>query len=355
MPADESTPESANLRQFPSLDAIERAAADWLALREEREFTPSERAAFDSWLAADPRQAAAVAELESAWRTFDRLRKYPRPPGLPADPDFFARARHFRRGAPAFVAAAAAIAVIVVLWRAPWERRGPAAVAAPLVRADTSQFLRLPDGSVVEMKAGSEVLPQFVPAERRVLLVRGEAHFTVAKNPARPFIVVAGGVAVRAVGTVFDVRLDASSVEVLVTEGKVQVNSPMLAASSAPVPATLLVAGECAVVATAGETAAGAPTVAAVAPQEIEKMLSWQASRLVFDATPLVEVVARFNRHLAERHGERLVLLDPELGAMRISGRFQADNVESFVELLETSFGVAAQRQGGEILLWKAP
>ena len=52
----------------------------------------------------------------------------------------------------------------------------------------------------------------------------GEAYFTVAKNPGRPFVVAAGGVGVRAVGTAFNVRLDSDAVEVLVTEGRVQVS-----------------------------------------------------------------------------------------------------------------------------------
>ena len=59
----------------------------------------------------------------------------------------------------------------------------------------------LDDGTVVELNGGAEIEVQFTAAERRLRLVRGEAHFQVAKNPLRPFVVEAGGVAVRAVGT----------------------------------------------------------------------------------------------------------------------------------------------------------
>ena len=242
-------------------------------------------------------------------------------------PDFFARPRRFRRWVPAALAAAAAVAVAAVLWHHPWAPAAAGVPAPALVRADTSRFLRLADGSEVEMKAGSEVVEQFVPAERRVQLVRGEAHFTVAKNPARPFIVVAKGVAVRAVGTVFNVRLDETSVEVLVTEGKVQVNSPALTASSAPTPATLLMAGQRTVVATGGGDAPGLLAVEAVTPREIDRLLAWQSSRMVFESTPLSEVVARFNRRPGDQPRERLVLVDPELGAMRISGRFRESSI----------------------------
>jgi len=102
-----------------------------------------------------------------------------------------------------------------------------------------------------------------------VRLVRGEAHFTVAKNPARPFIVEAGGVAVRAVGTAFDVRHADGAIEVLVTEGKVHVRAARAARRiqvPAPAPiATPLVAGERAVVDTTRP--ATAPAVAVVERQ----------------------------------------------------------------------------------------
>jgi transmembrane sensor len=66
----------------------------------------------------------------------------------------------------------------------------------------------------------------FTDAERRVRLAGGEAHFVVAKNEAWPFVVEAAGVAVRAVGTAFAVRVDGAQVDVLVTEGRVRVEQP---------------------------------------------------------------------------------------------------------------------------------
>ena len=78
-------------------EAIESEAADWLALRAYRPLTLTEQSAFDLWLAADTRHAAAVADLESAWRALDGLAAYPRPAGETDNPDFFARPRTFRR------------------------------------------------------------------------------------------------------------------------------------------------------------------------------------------------------------------------------------------------------------------
>jgi transmembrane sensor len=80
----------------------------------------------------------------------------------------------------------------------------------------------LPDGSLVELKEGSRIAVDFSAEQRQVRLV-GEAHFQVARDAARPFVVNAQGVMVRAVGTAFSVRVDSDEVQVLVTHGSVHV------------------------------------------------------------------------------------------------------------------------------------
>ncbi|HRE83986.1 MAG TPA: FecR domain-containing protein [Opitutaceae bacterium] len=326
-------------RRDSRAEEIEQQAADWLALREVRELTSSEANAFAAWRAADVRHQEALTELMAAWRTFDRLQGYPRRSDLPDDPDALSGRRRSRIRLPMTLAAAAAIVLAGVLWLRPAgsEQSPVGAVAA------AATTLRLPDGSEVEFRAGSEVVPLFTPEERRVRLVRGEAHFTVSKNAAWPFVVEADGVAVRAVGTAFNVRLDPSAVEVLVTEGVVKVGVPEVAhADEVPT----LGAGQRTSVATVPTTAT-TPVVETLAPIEIDRALAWQTSRLVFDATPLSVVVEKFNRHT----GRRIVLRDSTLGALPISGRFRAGNIESFLELLESGFGISVDRSGDEIVL----
>jgi transmembrane sensor len=203
--------------------------------------------------------------------------------------------------------------------------------------------------------------------------VRGEAHFEVAKNSLRPFIVEADSVSVRAVGTAFNVRMEATGVDVLVTEGKVGVTTavgqPAWApaggpsgnndASAALGPGLILVAGQRTAVPTT-PAPGGLPqlVVEVLTQHQIDRALAWQSSRLVFDAMPLSEVVARFNRSAAEQDGPtavRLRVSGAELAAMRISGRVRYDSVENFVEVLEKDFDIAAERRGSEIILRKEP
>jgi transmembrane sensor len=84
-----------------------------------------------------------------------------------------------------------------------------------------------------------------------------------------------------------------------------------------------------------------------VSTQEIKQVLAWQTRRLDFDATPLAEMVAEFNRY--NRH--KLVVADPRLNAQRFGGSFPAGDAETFVRMLETNFNVVAERRGEETWL----
>jgi transmembrane sensor len=98
---------------------------------------------------------------------------------------------------------------------------------------------------------------------------------------------------------------------------------------------------------------AASPRVETLDGGDIDRALAWQTSRFNFDATPLPEVVRRLNHFSAGKKGaSRLTISDGRLDTLLISGRVRADNIESFVEALEVSFGVSAERRsGGEIVL----
>jgi hypothetical protein len=97
---------------------------------------------------------------------------------------------------------------------------------------------------------------------------------------------------------------------------------------------------------------AAAPEIATLTPGEIARVLAWQHRLLNFTATPLGDIVAAFNR----RNATQLVLADPGLAALRVNASLRSDNVIGFVKLLETGFGVRAERRGeNEILLSRPP
>ena len=345
-----------------SRDAIEATAARWV-LRRDRGLTATEQDEFSHWLAADPRHGAALALHRWGWDELDRLTGLQTSLGAVPDPDLFARrlaARARRRwwfAAGSVLAAAAAVALMIYA-RAP----EPVAKAAQFSAAPCER-LTLEDGSVVELNRGAAVEVAFATAERRVRLVRGEANFTVAKDPARPFVVSAGGIEVRAVGTVFNVRLDLAAVEVVVSEGRVKLETwsgDALVAGAAAANAAkasrppsaadfFLSVGQSAVVSLA--PAAPPPQVVTLPPAQLAARLAWQPRLLDFTDAPLAELVAEFNR----RNPVQLVVADPALAARRLSATFRSDNVEGFVRLMESDFGMKAEWRGErEIALRRA-
>jgi transmembrane sensor len=243
-------------------------------------------------------------------------------------------------------AAAAAIVLLSVTQFRPSPYTAETAIGA-------FQKLDLPDGSVAQLNTDTAIDTTFTAAERCVRVVRGEVFFTVTKDPARPFIVTAGPVAVRAVGTAFNVRHNSTCIEVLVTEGRVRVDDAekgrsLLAPADGGAAPPLLVAGERALVPVrASDSVPAVASVAKVAAPGVQRALAWQERRLEFDAEPLAGVVREFNRY----NRRQLVIADEQLATKRFSGTFRADGYESLVRLLEADFGVTATRSEREITL----
>lgn len=340
----------------PAIEAIERQAAAWV-LRTDRGLTAAEQDAFLQWLVADQRHVEALARHKRHWDRLNRLGQWlpehsPQPNRdllAPPPPVFRLLAR--RRAWLAPLAVAAAVTVGWFLW---WSRPAALPVAEGRTAIASIASRVLEDGSVVELNRGAVISVLYTPSERRVQLERGEAHFTVAKNKERPFIVNAGGVAVQALGTAFNVRLNATAVDVLVTEGVVQVDP--VAASSSPgsagpsAPPLELSVGERIEVSLV-ETAL-TPQVVPVSKGQAAAILAWQPRMLDFTDVSLLGVVDEFNRHNAPI---RLEVDDPALARTKVSASLRSDNVEGFIRLLAAGFGVRAERAGNTITLRKAP
>jgi transmembrane sensor len=322
---------------------LSREAAEWLVKRD-RGFTPAEQDAFGEWLARDPAHRRWLQLHHGTWRNLDALVFWKPKHSAPPNPDLLAspsRKRRLPMLAPLALLSAAALALFFWLpARAPIpvseQHGGPRSVSS-------CGHQRLEDGSLVELKAGAEIAVDYTHSLRRVRLLRGEAYFNVAKNPSRPFVVQVGEVAVRAIGTIFNVRLEERSVEVLVTEGRVQVTPPPAGQSETLAP--LVSAGQLAVVPLVAEPRSTQVFHASTA--DLERVNAWRIPLLEFDSTPLRDVVAEFNRY----NQLRLIITDPNLAETPLVASFRADNVEGFVRLLEMTGKARVKRTEREILL----
>lgn len=342
-------------------DSINEAAAEWIS-RRDHGTTAEEETDFRAWLAADPRHARAIAALEPAWMRLSEARRTGRGREFRQRVEQAAARRMRLRLLAGFggMAAAAVVALMVFVFQTPPFPNGE---PPTIVVRDYRQIL--PDGSIVVLNAGTEIAVEFDTERRFVHLASGEALFHVAKDASRPFIVSAGSISVRAVGTAFAVRLDPAAVDVLVTQGRVSVThlqpnrigegkhadepaveSPVSATdiqphtNSLPLREIFVDAGR-RVVIPKDTDADDLPQAQEVSPAELSAALEWRNRRVEFNGTTLAEAIALFN----SGNAMKLTVATPDVGALRITGVFWTNDSEAFAQAVETSLGIQAVRE----------
>ncbi|HEX7114218.1 MAG TPA: FecR family protein [Steroidobacter sp.] len=190
----------------------------------------------------------------------------------------------------------------------------------------------LEDGSTVQLNARSSVEVRFDERSRDVTLLAGQALFKVAKDHDRPFVVHSGNVHVQAIGTEFDVYRRKAGTTVTVLEGRVAVLSSPVRALEKIVGEEPAVLPDADVQLAAGQQVRVAPEGSIELPTEanIAAASAWTRRQLVFQRTPLTEVVEEFNRY----NRRQMIIDDATIGAVRISGVFSSTDPTSLLHFL---------------------
>ena len=187
----------------------------------------------------------------------------------------------------------------------------------------SQEIVVLSDRSEVQLNANTQIEVSLTPRWREVRLLRGEALFRVSKDPDRVFEVKAGPAAVRAVGTIFAVKLrNEGSAETVVQQGVVD----LLSAGHVQ----RLAQGQ-----VARATAAGIEMQQSES-SSVDGRLSWTTGQLMFLAKPLSQVTEEFNRY----NERQLVIRDSELADLPVSGTFEANDPDRLAAALELKYGI---------------
>lgn len=292
--------------------------------------TRADRAACARWRLEDPAHAAAYAEVERVFRLAGQAGDDPRlRAAARAARERSERRRRrggIRRGALSLASAAVVVLALGIGWRT-WNPAQPEQHHATVV--GERRTLMLDDGSTVLLDTDSALTVRYSRLRREVVLERGQAQFSVAPQPKRPFLVHADRGSVRAVGTEFQVRRRAGGVEVMLMKGEVEVSAT---------------------------DAGGARRVAMLAPGEQldfdagnrwdrrtfdpETAKGWTEGQLVFRGRPLAEVAEEINRY----NTVKIRLGQPALKELRISGQFYSNDPASLVQALELGWSLQAER-----------
>ncbi|MEN4904430.1 FecR family protein [Luteimonas sp. TWI1416] len=319
----------------------EQAAAAWLLRQDNGPWSERDAAELETWLAQSAGHRAAYYRFKGAWQEVGRLQALlgqagtaPEPVRAAAPPNVEVRTRRRRLPGLALAASVACVLGLAALVQLSWSRGDVYAT-----RIGALEAVALPDGSRLTLNTDSRLRVDMAGDDRRVRLRQGEAFFEVAKDPTRPFVVEAGDTRIIAVGTAFSVRRDGDDVQVVVTEGRVRIETA--GGPDEVLQAPLLEAGM------AARTQGDAVLVRARSPVELAQDLSWRTGQLVFRDTPMAEAIAEFNRYNARK----LVVEDPAVGALRVGGIFRATELDAFVSLIQQGFPVQARTEDDRIVL----
>lgn len=334
--------------------SITREACAWIVQLDSD--TPPSRedlAALREWMGRGPAHRAEIARLAVLWGKLGLLTELAA--ARPADIDNIAARRNRSRRRLSFAAAATlALAAFGTLWLNVFGPPGNDHVRY-LTGVGEQRRILLQDGSRVMLNTDSLAVVDFSGVERRVRLVRGEAHFEVHKDADRPFIVQAGDGQVRAVGTAFSVRLWGSVAEVNVTEGKVELAAASIGSSSSNGAAgdTKTRPRRALAILEAGYTARldkQVETIAALSDEEMARRLTWRQGMLVFSGDRLDSVVREVNRYTTRP----IEFSDPSLGELRFGGQFKIGETEALFSALSEGFDIDAHQEGGRTVLSRA-
>jgi transmembrane sensor len=307
--------------------AREEAAA-WFAQMNRRSVPLQSLEAFRAWR-EDPRNRAAYQAVDFTWRGAEAVKDDPAiQDALAAAFSRPGRSRSARWAWPAGLATAglavAAIFAITTL----------SAGSTYATRVGEQRLVRLDDGTTMRLDTDTKVAVAFRGRERRVRLTQGQAFFDVAHDPARPFIVDAGSMRVRAVGTRFDVRRDGAEAKVTLVEGIVQVRS----LGGGDPDAWTLKPGE--------QVRLGRTSARVTA--DVAAATSWTSGRVIFRGIPLAQAIDEINRYSPHK----IRLEAQAVAAVPVTGSFETGDVDAFVSAVTDLHGLRATRQiDGTIIL----
>jgi len=317
---------------------IEEEAAQWAWRLDDQAITVADQEAFAAWLRQDARHRRVFEEMSKVWSALDGLAEAKRGEKIAA---FVSAPPLARRALSSWTMSAAAVVLALVgagFW---WMRQGNE-IQTLATAVGQQRNVTLVDGSIVTLNTNTIVETDLSRSLRQIYLRKGEAHFQVAHDRSRPFLVHAGDAVVRAVGTEFEVRLRPDRhVDIMVNEGRVEVQaSPPASApqasgvASQPAATRALVAGE------ALSTASMGYAVQRVSPAQLSSEMAWREGAIIFDGQPLAQAIAEIERYT----DARIVVADPDIAALRVGGRFRTDDVQGFFQGLEAALPVSVRR-----------
>jgi transmembrane sensor len=290
-------------------------ALGWITLFRSTRASDEDRQNFALWLAGRPSRKHAMDKMLEFWEDLGAVS------ALPFEPTLNQPAANSSRwqlgGAVAMVAAC--LLVAVTLW--PFSSE-PGASQILQTSLGGQKVFELEDKSRITLNTASQVRVSYTEDQRYIELIRGEAYFEVTPNENRPFHVDAGTARATVLGTAFNIYRSDNSAEITVTEGVVRVTD-LRSTGARSAQTDVLRANQ--------QLTAGQQGLAASHSVDSQAYIAWRQGDLIADEMRLSELV----RQLARYHNTRILISDPEVAALKISGVFRLDQPDALILALE--------------------
>ena len=301
------------------------AALGWIARLRSDAASDEDRQAFALWLAEDPGHRQAMDQMLDLWDDLGVVRLIP--DLNPAAQDVTAAAN-----SPRYWPWAAALVATVILGLLLWPAQQGGREGELFETALGEQrSVELSDRSRVMLNTATRLRVSFNDDQRVVTLLRGEAFFQVQPDPQSPFHVDTGSTRITVLGTAFNVYRERDATDITVTEGVVRVTE--LGDTGGRAPATEILHIN-------QQLHADRRGLHAVATADVGRQMAWQRGELVAEEMPLPELVRQLQRY----HPTRILIVDPDVAALTVSGVFRLDNLEAILQALEVSLDLEAAR-----------
>lgn len=325
--------------------SIDEAAAYWLVLLKSPDVPAAVLKRWHKWIAV-PANRKAFDDAQQLWELMDEVPAPVWPSDAESKADTYdgsipvedfkhhqqvvrARRLQYRSAWLGLAAVVGTVAIglgIVALVLEPVEHRVTQFETEPAQH----EKIVLPDGSQIQMGALTSVTTNLSRDVRFIVMDRGEALFSVAHDPKRPFRVLAGGGVITAVGTAFNVRRLQGIVVVTVTEGTVEVApaNSMTARDGGDFPRGRKV--------TRGEALSydAEGRLGDVRKADLDIAMAWRNGRLQYRSEPLNRVVQDINRYSRKS----VAIADAAAGAILYSGTVFERDIDDWLAALDTLF-----------------
>jgi transmembrane sensor len=239
-----------------------------------------------------------------------------------------------------YALAASVTALIILLIHARYNQYQPdQQVIHQVTKAGQKKKVRLDDGTIVHLAPQSSLsYPLALNKNKRLVELKGEAYFEVAKSPHRPFVVHTTDMDVAVLGTHFNVRSYKSNIlsTVSLLEGKVKVILP----GDGEKDDYLLKPGQ--------ELSYNHHNHRVYQHKfDAEQVTAWMSNKLIFKNDRLADAADK----IETIYGIKIVFADQATADTRLYASFENESLVNVLETIKTAGNVAYTIAGNRVYL----